>query len=255
MRSSSVGLFFSLLSSEPLTEMGRKGTHTWGWSVIHVDLARNTRNREQSSCAWFILEHAVVSKSPVNMPDPIRIRARSAEKHWPEEGRIILAHWLVASEPDPFGQNLSQSARTKSNLGWVCIILSGTSVEERNRVWKWETSSRPVTSCQKPGLTIPSHWLASRPDVFGKTLTRPSRLDPRQLCTVWPMPSLEKQNWKWCGKSDPAITVQPNSSCTLAITGHNPNTSGSDPACLLGPQDPEDFPNTHARLKYKDLHK
>ena len=53
---------------------------------------------------------------PVNMPDPIRIRAGSAGNHWPEAGRMILVHWL-ASGPDPFGQNLAQSARTKSGPG------------------------------------------------------------------------------------------------------------------------------------------
>ena len=63
------------------------------------------------------------------MPDPIRIRSGSAGKHWPEAGRMILAHWL-ASGPDPFGQNLTQSARNKSDPGWFCTILSGTSVEE-----------------------------------------------------------------------------------------------------------------------------
>ena len=70
---------------------------------------------------------------PVNMPDPIRIRSGSAWQHWPEAGRMIVAHWL-ASGPDPFGQNLTQSARTKSDPGWFCTVLSGTSVEERNRV-------------------------------------------------------------------------------------------------------------------------
>ena len=70
---------------------------------------------------------------PVNMPDPIRIRSGSAGKHCPEAGRMIFTHWL-ASGPDPFGQNLAQSARTQSAPGWFCIILSGRSVGERNRV-------------------------------------------------------------------------------------------------------------------------
>ena len=70
---------------------------------------------------------------PVSMPDPIRIRAGSAGKHWPEAGRMILVHWL-ASGPDPFGQNLTPSGRTKSDPGWFCVTLSGTFVEERNRV-------------------------------------------------------------------------------------------------------------------------
>ena len=54
--------------------------------------------------------------SPVNMPDPIRIRSGSDRKRWPEAGRMILAHRL-ASGPDPFGQNLAQSASTKSGPG------------------------------------------------------------------------------------------------------------------------------------------
>ena len=52
------------------------------------------------------------------MPDPIRIRSGSAGKRWPEAGRMIPAHRL-ASGPDPFGQNLAQSARTKSDPGLV----------------------------------------------------------------------------------------------------------------------------------------
>ena len=75
----------------------------------------------------------VLGLFPVNMPDLIRIRSGSAGKHWPEAGRMIVAHWLT-SGPDPFGQNLTQSARIKSDPGWFCTILPGTSVEERNRV-------------------------------------------------------------------------------------------------------------------------
>ena len=48
-------------------------------------------------------------------------------------GGMIPAHGL-ATGPDPFGQNLTQSARTKSDPGWFGTVLSGTSVEERNRV-------------------------------------------------------------------------------------------------------------------------
>ena len=93
---------------------------------------------------------------PVNMPDPIRIRSGPGGKHWPEAGRMILAHRL-ASGPDPFGQNLTQSARTKPIPGWFCTVLSGTSVEERNRVKKSETGSGPGASRQKPGQMIHAH--------------------------------------------------------------------------------------------------
>ena len=46
---------------------------------------------------------------------------------------MILAHWLALG-PEPFGQNLAQSARKKSDPGWFCTTLSGMSVEARNRV-------------------------------------------------------------------------------------------------------------------------
>ena len=61
---------------------------------------------------------------------------------------------------------------------------------------------------------IPTHQLASRPDVFGQTLTRPSRSDLVGFA-----------------QSDP------DSGCMLAvmaITGCNQNVSRLDPACLRG---------------------
>ena len=152
-----------------------------------------------------------------HMPDPIRILAGSVWKRWPEAGRMILAHWLT-SGPDPFGHNLAQSTRTKSAPGWFCIILSRTSVEECIWVWKWETGSGPVDSCQKPGPVMPAHQLAFRPDECSQTLARPSRSDPGRFCIVWPMPSLEKQIWKGYGKSDLAYTIRPDYGCTLAVT-------------------------------------
>jgi len=83
---------------------------------------------------------------------------------------------------------------------------------------KSQKFSGPVASWQKPGQMIPAHQLASRPDAFGQTLTRPSRSDPGWFCTIWSMPSLEKQNWNGCRKSDLAHTIWPNSGCTLAVT-------------------------------------
>ena len=59
----------------------------------------------------------LTSTCPVNMLDPIHIWSGSARKHWPEGGPMIHAHWL-ASGPDPFGQNLTESASTKLDLGW-----------------------------------------------------------------------------------------------------------------------------------------
>ena len=126
------------------------------------------------------------------MLDPICNRSGSAGQHWPASGRMILAHRL-ASGPDPFGPNLAQSARTKLDPGWFCTILSGTSVDERNRIQKWETGSGRVASCQKPGQMIPAHQLASRQDVFGQTLTRPPRSDPGRFCTIRSKHSFKKR--------------------------------------------------------------
>ena len=168
------------------------------------------------------------------MPDPIRIRSGSGGKHWPEAGRMIHAHRLASGGPDPFGQNLTQSARAKSDSGWFCTIISGSSVDERNRVKKSETGSGPGASCQKPGQMIPAHPFASGPDVFGQTLTRPSISG--RFCKIWSTPSLGKQKWNGCGKSESGIYDPARSVCTLAImaiTGRNQNASGSDPACLL----------------------
>ena len=78
----------------------------------------------------YILSYMYTSVVPVNMSDPIRIRSGSGGKHWPEASRTILVHRL-ASGPDPFGQNLTQSARTKPGPGWFCTILFGSSVDER----------------------------------------------------------------------------------------------------------------------------
>ena len=170
------------------------------------------------------------------MPYPIRIRSGLARKRWPEAGRVILAHWLT-SGPDPFGQNLRQSAKTKSDPAWFCTRSSAPSLEERIRVWKWEIGYGLVAFCQEPGPIILAHRLASGPDAFGQNLTRPSRSDPRRFCTIWPRPSLETRNRIRCGKSELAYTFCHDSGCTLAvmaITGRNQNASESDPACLLG---------------------
>ena len=87
--------------------------------------------------------------------------------------------------------------------------------------------------CQKLGSVFLAHWLASGPDAIDPNLTRPSRFDSGQFCTIWPRPSLEKQNQIRCGKLDLAYMIWPDSDCTMAITGQNQNTSKLDPACLL----------------------
>ena len=80
-----------------------------------------------------VKQNVYLLNNPVNMPDPNHIRSGAVRNQWPEVGAMILAHRL-SSGPDPFGQNLTQSARTKSDPGWFCTILSGMSAGERNRV-------------------------------------------------------------------------------------------------------------------------
>ena len=127
---------------------------------------------------------------PVNMPDLICIWSRLARKHCPEMGQMILAQWL-ASRQDSFGQNMTQSARSKSHLAWFCTVWSELSVEEHNQVWKRETGGGLVAFCQKLGPIILAHQLALGPDAFGQNLTKPSRSDLGQICTICSRPSLE----------------------------------------------------------------
>ena len=158
---------------------------------------------------------------PVNMPDPIRIRSGLGGKHWPEAGRMILAHWL-ASGPDPFGQNLTQSARTTSDPVGFAQYYPG-----RLRMNETESKSRKLVAGRMHHARNQARWFLRTSLV----------LDQMRLGTIWPMPSLEKRSWNGCGKSDSAYTIRPDSGCTLvvmAITGRNQTASGSDPACLLG---------------------
>ena len=124
------------------------------------------------------------------------IWSRSTQKHWPEAGRMNLAHQL-ASGPNPFGQNQTQSARTKLDQGCFCTIwiMIKTVCKKHNQVWKWETGSGLVALYQKQGLMILAHRLVSGSDVFGQNLTKPSRSDLGRFFTVWSRPSLEKRNW------------------------------------------------------------
>ena len=124
---------------------------------------------------------------PVNITDPIRIRSGLAGKLWPEAGWMILAHRL-ASGPDPFGQNVTQSARTKSDPGWFRTILSRTSVEERNQFWKLETGAGRFRSVRNRAQRflhtslLPDQMCLAKP-----WPCRPSRSDPGQFGTIWSM--------------------------------------------------------------------
>ena len=164
------------------------------------------------------------------MPDLIRIRSSSAQKHWSEERRTILAHRL-ASGPDPFGQNLRQSARTKSDPGWFsqydpsCLWKNTTEYERGN--W-WQAGCilpefGPDDSCTL--ACIRTRCIGSDTDPAIQTQIRASfaQSDP---CLLW-----KKWNQIRRRKSDQAYTIQSDSGCRLAltaITGHNRNAFKSD---------------------------
>ena len=85
---------------------------------------------------------------------------------------MIFAHWL-SSRLDLFGQNLT-----------VCQNQIGSRLVLHNTIgclWKnaTESESGKLAAGQKLSLMIPApaHQIASRPDAFGQTLTRPSRSD------------------------------------------------------------------------------
>ena len=96
---------------------------------------------------WCQVLHRETNSHPVNMPDPICSRSGSAGKYWPEAGRMILAHWL-ASGPEPFGQNVTKSARTKADPGWFL----------RSIIWDVCGRTEPslkVGNWQRPGCFLP----------------------------------------------------------------------------------------------------
>ena len=128
---------------------------------------------------------------PVHMPDLIHIRSRSAGKHWPEAGWMILAYQLAcipACLPGPFGQNLTQSARTKLDPGWFCIILSRTSLEEWNQVWKSETGSGLAAFCHNR-----AQWFLH------------NGLFPDKTCLAKPWPGHPDQIWVSFAQYDPCL--------------------------------------------------
>ena len=94
---------------------------------------------------------------------------------------------LARSGPDDSyttAQNLTQSARTKSGL----VLHNNYDV---GLLWKnvTESGSGKLVAGQLPsrrtGLNDSCiYGLASRPDLFGQNLTRPSSQDPGWFCTI-----------------------------------------------------------------------
>ena len=98
----------------------------------------------------------VVTRVVIGTQKTCHILAGSAGKHWPEAGHMILAHRL-ASRPDPFGQNLTQLARTKLDLACFAYYAG--------RLWKNTTGSENGKLIA--GRLLPArnggHWAHSFP--------------------------------------------------------------------------------------------
>ena len=75
----------------------------------------------------------LISTDSVNMLKLICIWSGLAWKRWLEADQMILAHCL-APRPDPLGQNLTHSARTKS-------VWAGFAQHDPDHLWKNATES------------------------------------------------------------------------------------------------------------------
>ena len=153
---------------------------------------------------------------PVNMPDPIRIRSGSAWKHCPE----------ARSGPDDSCTPAcfrTGSVWPKHNQPELNRLRAGLAQYYPGRLWKNGTESE------------------SGKLVAGRLCSASESFTPACLRTrfIWPKPDqatrtgFAQQNhdpglhWK-NGRLDLASTTQPDSGCTLAITGHNQTASESE---------------------------
>ena len=196
------------------------GTRTVTVVLSEVEVAHSMVRWEVKDQKWcqHLRLHSEMTTTQITVPFPLAVTQPSkhagSDLHPIWIGSEALArsrpddscnnkNWL-ASRLDPFGQNLTQSARTKLNPAWFCTVWSRPSVEEHNWIWNWEPGGRLVAFCQQQGLINFAHWLASGPDAFGQNLIRPSRSDLGLFCTIWSKPSLEKWNQIRYRKLDPA---------------------------------------------------
>ena len=83
---------------------------------------------------------------------------------------------------------LTQSARTKLDPGWFCIILSRTSLEEWNQVWKSETRSGLAAFCHNR-----AQWFLH------------NGLFPDKTCLAKPWPGHPDQIWVSFAQYDPCL--------------------------------------------------
>ena len=113
--------------------------------LIQIDSEASARSGPCNSCPLACFWTQSIWPKPdtttVSMPDLICNWSGSTQKHWPEVGPAILAHWL-ASGSNQFGQNLTQSARTLLDPRWLACLLglhiSWTKGARQRMFFKWK---------------------------------------------------------------------------------------------------------------------
>ena len=147
------------------------------------------------------------------MPDPIRIRSGSAWKHWPEAGRMTLAHrlaiclakiWLSQPELNRMRAGFAQCYPGRLWKNGIELesgeLVAGLFRPARNRVrWFLHTSLLPDQ------MRLAKPWPGHQDRIPVSSV----QYDP---CLLW-----KKKSWNRCRKSDPAYTMRPDSGCTLAV--------------------------------------
>ena len=130
----------------------------------------------------------LMSTDPVNMLNLICIWSGLAWKCWPEADQMILAHCL-APRPDPLGQNLTHSARTKS-------VWAGFARHDPGYLWKnaTESESGKLVVSWLPHARSWSWWflhtglLSDQMHLAKPWPGHPDRMF--QFRTVWSVPTL-----------------------------------------------------------------
>ena len=172
------------------------------------------------SCFWHLLT--------VNMTDPVYIWSGSCSRNLLRSvGQLILAQQL-ASRPDPSGQNLTRSSRTKLGPGWFCTIWSRPSLEE----WNQFRCAKQVAGQLQSARTGPNDSCTAACFRARFIWVRSSRtkLDLGQFLTIWPGEKSEliekrgKNNWSCCRNLQPNQFWKFGTDCTTTHTHTHTHT-------------------------------
>ena len=145
------------------------------------------------------------------MPDPIRIGSEALASSGLDD-TCTPAFFRAGS--------VGQKPDSQPEPNW---IQAGFAQYDLGRLWKnaTESESGKLEVGQKLSLMIPAHQIASRPDAFGQTLTRPSRSDPvlHNMIHAFFESETESNAGSWMKhfKYIYIYLIQPNSGCAPTI--------------------------------------